>query len=448
MAVSPIGPRALLAVAAMLALAAGALVACIVVPPPLALADTAADEEDEEDEEDDGRDGQGDVRPETTTPKPLIAELACGERHCCVRTHDGRVACWGDRQRAQLGDEAASGAGVAQLVPGRYTHLALGARHACALDAAGDMTCWGDNEGQQAANDFGVLTVAPPRVYDFTRTAPGARTLASLAPGRGRSQCGVVATPAAAAGDLVCWGVRLSTAATPIDANAGLLARGPAETTWSAADVGAADAACLGESHACLRLDTTGSGLVLCWGHGDDGQLGHGQVGGWSAPTLVAGLGDVVVTELACGLRHTCVRGQLRADGAPVVRCFGANAAGQAGRAPPADVLAPNDVVLPAAATALSAGRAHTCALAGERLYCWGDDTHSQLGPDAPGGRWLPAEVPLAFIPRLLAVGDDVTCTSDGAAVWCFGSDAWGQLGTGTYGVPERSTPSLIELPL
>ncbi len=75
--------------------------------------------------------------------------LACeltGRDFTCARHEDGRVSCWGENGRGQLGDGTRTGRAVGAPVAGVTDARAItvGARHACAETATG-WVCWGDN---------------------------------------------------------------------------------------------------------------------------------------------------------------------------------------------------------------------------------------------------------------------------------------------------------------
>ena len=59
-----------------------------------------------------------------------------------------------------------------------------------------------------------------------------------------------------------------------------------------------------GEEHTvCL----TAEGGVFSWGHGQDGQLGHGTLANQNAPRKIAELMGDSVVQIAAGRRHTIV---------------------------------------------------------------------------------------------------------------------------------------------
>ena len=51
----------------------------------------------------------------------------------------------------------------------------------------------------------------------------------------------------------------------------------------------------------------TGNGDLYSWGGGMYGKLGHGDESGHSTPKHVEGLAGLVVSQIACGSRHTAV---------------------------------------------------------------------------------------------------------------------------------------------
>ena len=140
-----------------------------------------------------------------------------------------------------------------------------------------------------------------------------------------------------------------------------------------------------GRGHTCAITD---AGTVFCWGEGDRARLGDGAAGreaSWR-PVPVAGL-PANATAIAAGRDHTCV---LLDSGA--VHCWGANDHGQLGTGGPSN---PSSVALPVAGldgdvVGLAAGWGFTCALIkGGAVRCWGRSPNGASAvatplPDAP----------------------------------------------------------------
>jgi hypothetical protein len=143
--------------------------------------------------------------------------------------------------------------------------------------------------------------------------------------------------------------------------------------------------------------------------------------------------------SITAGAAHVCaVTGSTR-----VVRCWGANAAGQLGdgttkrrtRAVAATGLA--------SVISVAAGSAHTCARTAARIACWGSNASGQLGDGTHLARLRPTTVPGAGSTAGLASGAAHTCLLPitGGAV-CWGSNGRGRLGDGT--TTSTSTPVAV----
>lgn len=143
-----------------------------------------------------------------------------------------------------------------------------------------------------------------------------------------------------------------------------------------------------GENHNCAIL--TG-GVVKCWGRNSFGQLGLGDMErrgddpnemGDNLPAVNLGMAATAVTA---GENHTCA---LLSDG--TVRCWGYNDSGQLGLGDQnnwgdvpveKDMFPVVDLGQGATATAIAAGWNHTCArLSSGAVKCWGNNASGQLG--------------------------------------------------------------------
>ncbi|WP_295033442.1 hypothetical protein [uncultured Microbacterium sp.] len=187
----------------------------------------------------------------------------------------------------------------------------------------------------------------------------------------------------------------------------------------------------------------TDAGAVRCWGANDDGQLGDGTFAPHPRPVAVQGVSGAVAVTAGDGT-HACA---LTAAGA--VWCWGANASGQLGDATTTTHPIPQPVQgLPGRASAVSAGRAHTCALVGADLYCWGSNTAGELGARASTDpvlqprrvQGLPGGVVAA------SAGTGFTCAvTDRGRAFCWGENGDGQLGG--PGVASSAVPVQVPVP-
>ncbi len=222
----------------------------------------------------------------------------------------------------------------------------------------------------------------------------------------------------------------------------------------AAGDVRAADAAgvvgvkgetvAAGAAHTCA---VTATGNLWCWGDNTDGQLGHGDTVASPLPVPVSDaaplVGDTVI-GLSAGRAHTCAVAE---SGDGTAFCWGANGDGQLGDGTTDRRLRPVPVL--AETSQLSAGRDHTCAVRNDAtVWCWGRNDQGQLGLGGTG----PAVTTPTLVPGLadivdIGTGDQSTCAVDEhGGAWCWGSDSAGQLGDGAAVAPAR-TPVHVAVP-
>lgn len=148
----------------------------------------------------------------------------------------------------------------------------------------------------------------------------------------------------------------------------------------------------------------------------------------------------VRATAVAAGYLHTCA---LVAGGG--VRCWGANDRGQLGDGTTTDSSIPVEVALPAAASAVATGYAHSCAVVSGGVWCWGDNTTGEIGDGTNTNRASPVQVPGIAGATAVAGGGDSpptpyghTCAVlSGGEVRCWGYNQYGQLGNGTSTMQE-----------
>ena len=159
----------------------------------------------------------------------------------------------------------------------------------------------------------------------------------------------------------------------------------------------------------------------------------------WTPPAPAAVRLPAAATAIAAGDAHTCAE---LADGS--VFCWGWNGAGQLGDGTiHTDWFVPVKVVgLGSAMQAVAARGGHTCALlATGSVSCWGDNEFGQLGDGTTTNRSAPVKVAGLGSPvQAVAAGSDHTCVllADGS-VSCWGWNAYRQLGDGT--TMNRSAP-------
>ena len=120
----------------------------------------------------------------------------------------------------------------------------------------------------------------------------------------------------------------------------------------------------------------------------------------------------------------------------------GGVAAGEKPSVPPAT--AADSALVTAAATEVSVGSYHTCALlTGGSVRCWGDNYYGELGNGTTTNSSTPVTVSDIATATAISAGDYYTCALlTGGSVRCWGYNAWGQLGNGT--TTDYSTPVTV----
>jgi Regulator of chromosome condensation (RCC1) repeat len=182
----------------------------------------------------------------------------------------------------------------------------------------------------------------------------------------------------------------------------------------------------------------------------------HGAAGGTpgtslASPTSIAGLTNV--TAVASGLYHSLA---LESNGS--VWAWGnASALGSSAAVAGGDTGTPVQVTLPAPATAIAAGGAHSLALLQDgSVWAWGSDGAGQIGDGTTSG--TPVAVPVQVIPPAADGEPTVTAISAGSqssfALYSDGTfKAWGdnsdgELGLGNGGVdvdaPTSPLPTVV----
>ncbi|MBL8681718.1 MAG: hypothetical protein JNK05_21295 [Myxococcales bacterium] len=403
-----------------------------------------------------------------------VTSVSVGDRFGCALLGDGSAWCWGRNDESQLGYESSDlcperlsngqTRSVAchkapQQVGGVRDAIAVsaGASHVCVLTASKGVRCWGSNTFGQLGNGAtlpSVAAVAVSGIEDASAVASGAR-----------HACAVVR------GAVFCWGLndqlQLGVGDTGARCASGEELISCARTPVRVPGLTDVVALSAGDGHTCAR---TMGGEVRCWGSNVYGQLGRGVTETMAVarpePVLLGTRPLTRVLSLVAGGQHTCVH---REDGA--VLCWGWGQNGQLGVSVPTGPQAPcmgrciespvavegfegsgssdPDVVEPDA-TSTDAGRDDADARASDGAT--GDASRPPMTDASADGARPPADgssagdasmdasaadsgapvLPTMPVAASVAAGAAFTCihTTDGT-VRCFGANRSGELGSG-----------------
>jgi alpha-tubulin suppressor-like RCC1 family protein len=229
-----------------------------------------------------------------------VSSIAAGGAHPCASDGSGRVWCWGDNRRGQVGEgPALVREPLLQTRVQGVGAVAAGAAHSCVIASAG-VFCWGANDHHQLGGGTELNSPLPVRV-----SSEG--LLERLALGRAHS-CAVTADHRA-----VCWGSdELGQMGRPGQADYGTAVRVPGLPQGIVA-IGTGpqgDYVCAAQASA-----------VWCWGTLQDDRLGSVI----TVPTAVFGLDHSLIADVAVGDRHACALQDGR------LSCWGSGESGQLG---------------------------------------------------------------------------------------------------------------------
>lgn len=405
--------------------------------------------------------------------------LSLGGDHTCVLMTTGDVQCWGRNTSGQVGDgtiiqRRLTPINVVGLAPD-IEAISAGSSHTCALATSGSVQCWGSNLSGQLGNGTFSNSALPTVVVSLS--TPAIRIAAG-----GLHTCALLET-----GTVACWG--RNEYGQLGDGTSGdgddLTRDNNSPFPVSVIDLTGAIEIAAGGNHTCALL---ASGEMKCWGANASGELGDGTGGFDGLPLRFSALPvevcqsyDPIAEEctevlregraITAGSGHTCAL-----LFSSEVRCWGANFDGQVGdgttieRPTPAVVCQTYDQDAQqceeplSSISSVSAGSAHTCALAeAGAARCWGDNDldYGQLGDGRQCGFTCPTPADVMGLSSeviSLATGHFHSCALLTAGIQCWGKNLWSQLGSGVccndshvpvevVGLGPKETPSATATP-
>ena len=376
--------------------------------------------------------------------------VSAGVNHTCAILNDGKVNCWGEGSKGQLGNGATndSTSPVAVTMPSNTANkIGAGFEHTCAILDDEKVYCWGEGSSGQLGRGSSTDSNVPVAV-----TLDSARTATDIRVGSSHS-CALLDDKS-----VVCWGGntwgQLGDRSTIVRNTPVTVPLGSGRSATAIHVKG---------SKTCAILD---DGSLLCSGRNDYGQLGDGTtVHTISVGPVAVDLGEGrTATAVGGGPNHTCA---ILDDES--VKCWGDNYYGQAGvptshRGDQAGEMGENlkfvkfekEKEKPLPEITLALGLRHTCAIDEEGgLSCWGGNDYNQLGVGADGnqicvGAFFTYTEPYCIkTPVAVDLGTGKSATTvetkhlhacailnDGSLV-CWGLNVSGQLGIGNNSLKE-----------
>ena len=194
-----------------------------------------------------------------------------------------------------------------------------------------------------------------------------------------------------------------------------------------------------GQNFACF----VANGSNYCYGANGRGAHGTGDRVAHPVPAKSSTIGltsGEAATQISTGDTHSCavVNGY--------IYCWGRNDQGQIGTSDRINRLQPygvNGINNPKGATDVTTGASHSCGIVNGRTFCWGDDNYGQLGD---GGANLDRLSAVEIGGQLagknttsIDASTTHTCAVANGQAYCWGDNTYGQLGnnsTTASGVP------------
>lgn len=372
-----------------------------------------------------------------------LTSVSAGQSHACgVRT--GNAFCWGLNSNAQIGNNSTTQANYPFQVVGPTTgtfltdvlQVSAGGTHTCALKTDGTVWCWGNNTNRQLA--VGSLSPLEGKPLQVLGPTSGFLTgITHIATGISHT-CATTST-----GTVFCWGLNNN---GQLGDNTTSQRERPVQVLDLTGAAGSQLTNVLSitaspfSNHTCAaRLD----GTAVCWGIGNNGQLGFGSTGQRNIPTQVVGVGGTSVltrvVRMAAGQNFTCAQ-RISGD----VVCWGVNSSGQLGdnttsqRNAPVTTLSATGTQPFAGALSMSAGGTHVCTMVTDgSIQCWGANSSGQLGLNRLVAQRLPVRAkqtgPITGVRSVSAGGRSFThAVKDDGTIFGWGTNGNAQLGDGT----------------
>jgi len=319
----------------------------------------------------------------TISGKISWMQISSGMEHSCGVTSDNSAYCWGQQQYGKLGNDLAAIEDIESpvLVLGSkaFTKVVAGYSSTCGLTTVGKIWCWGNDAKGQLGNDNSDSSdKKSPVAIDLQKTFVGV-----FAGGSTESYCAL-----ASDGNSFCWGSdNFGQVGNGNGAESGNI-HSPAAIAMTYVDGQKLFSVVRPQDSTCAIEKLTGA--PYCWGSANP-VLGNPSITGGNQdrprPVDISSLAsadnrfvdiDTSSNAFACGMTDN-----------NKVFCWGnSNTQGFQGTGSTSNNPTPveidwTNVSGEKKASNLSVGDEHSCLITTEGdMYCWGDNTNGQIGDD------------------------------------------------------------------
>eukprot|EP00252_Welwitschia_mirabilis_P002527 TRINITY_DN12498_c0_g1_i1.p1 TRINITY_DN12498_c0_g1~~TRINITY_DN12498_c0_g1_i1.p1 ORF type:complete len:462 (-),score=87.69 TRINITY_DN12498_c0_g1_i1:131-1516(-) len=229
--------------------------------------------------------------PSLNTYLENVQNIALGGLHSVALTKDGEAFSWGYGGFGALGHTTYHRERIPKKIicpwAGRLTYIATSGAHTAAVCNSGEVYTWGRDEGE------GRLGLGSGRAPDDGASGTPLKVDALPVPAIATSCGGFFTLALTRDGKVWSWGGNEN---SELGRDATLHSWIPNPVT-SLDGVNIVQIACGGFHSLALSDD----GKVFTWGHGGQGQLGHGSTHNVKVPQIVKALANEHVVYIACG---------------------------------------------------------------------------------------------------------------------------------------------------
>lgn len=200
-----------------------------------------------------------------------------------------------------------------------------------------------------------------------------------------------------------------------------------------------------GSSHSLALIETGSGNIVVSWGRGEDGQLGHGDPDEKVVPQAIYKLINAKISEIHCGAEYSIAV----SDEDLKVYSWGWGDFGRLGHNDCLDVFVPTPIasLVGTKVSSVACGDTHSLiATSDGKVLSFGRNQNGQLGNGNLDDCFEPREIIALKDEIVLQVAcgaeHSACCTQDGK-VFSWGWGRYGNLGDG--GLVDRNKPVLVK---